>query len=215
MKEIAIYLEGGGDTPEGRAALRTGMDVLLRTQKEAARAKKLRWKLVPSGGRQQTFDAFRHALKQASNETLVVLLVDSEDPIAPETEDADANAAARVQHLTQRDNWDLSGVDPKQVHLMVQCMEAWIVSDSEAVAAYYEKDFHAKSLPTRRNLEEESKRDVLDKLKKATRNTKKGEYAKIKHASKLLERIDPAKVAERCPRFATFTKWLDEMITGA
>jgi hypothetical protein len=215
MKEIAIYMEGGGDTAQQRAELRTGMDALLRAPKQVARDKRLRWRLIPCGGRQQTFDAFQHALQQADDETLVILLVDSEDPIEPETEDDDANAKARVRHLRQRDGWDLSGVDPKQVHLMVQCMEAWIVSDPEAVSAYYGNGFHAKSLPQRQNLEEESKPNVLDKLKKATRDTKKGEYAKIKHASKLLEQIDPRKVARRCPRFATFTNWLDEMIEGA
>src|SRR5260370_4323155 len=121
MKEIAIYMEGGGDTAQQSAELRTGMDALLRVQKQAARDKRLRWRLVPCGGRQQTFDAFQHALEQAE-ETLVILLVDSEDPIALETVDDDTNAQARVQHLSQRDGWDLSGVDPNQVHLMVQCI---------------------------------------------------------------------------------------------
>src|SRR4051812_35367070 len=106
MKEIAIYMEGGRDTAQQRAELRTGMDALLRAQKQAARDKRLRWRLIPCGGRQQTFDAFQHALQQADDETLIILLVDSEDPIAAETEDEDTNAKARVQHLTQRDSWD-------------------------------------------------------------------------------------------------------------
>ena len=141
--------------------------------------------------------------------------MDSEDAVAPETKDAAANARTRVQHLTQRDQWDLTSADSRQVHLMVRCMETWIVSDSDALAAYYGQKFHAKSLPNRRNLEDEPKPDLLAKLKKATDKTQKGEYAKIKHASKLLERIDPTKVRPRCSRFATFTAWLTKEIGDA
>ena len=218
MKAIAIYLEGGGagaGSAQQKADLRTGMDALLATQKQAARDKKLGWKLIPCGSRNQAFDAFDHALQQADEDTLLVLLVDSENAIAKETKDADANAQARVKHLTQRDNWDLSAVAPKQIHLMVQCMEAWIVADPEELAAYYGKRFHAKSLPNRQDLEEEPKPDLLDKLKKATQKTQKGEYAKIKHASNLLARIDQGRVSQRCARFATFTAWLSsEIATG-
>ena len=41
MTEIAIYLEGGGDTAQQKAELRTGMDALLEPQKRAARVKGL------------------------------------------------------------------------------------------------------------------------------------------------------------------------------
>jgi Domain of unknown function (DUF4276) len=218
MKEIALYLDGGGDgagSAQQKAELRTGMDALLSLEKQAARDKKLGWKLIPCGSRNQAFDAFSHALARADDEILLVLLVDSEDPLPPETKDTAANAAARVQHLTQRDQWDLSGTNPKQIHLMVQCMEAWIVADPEELAAFYGKEFHARSLPDRANLEEEPKQDLLDKLKKATQKTKKGEYAKIKHASKLLTTIDREKVGRRCRRFSTFTAWLSETIRDA
>jgi hypothetical protein len=94
-------------------------------------------------------------------------------------------------------------------------MEAWIVSDPGALASYYQQGFQANSLPARLNLEDEAKTSVYDKLQKATKNTSKGEYAKIKHASKLLGLIDPKKVGARCPRFATFTSWLDEQIQNA
>jgi Domain of unknown function (DUF4276) len=216
MKEIAIYLEGGGDTVQQETELRLGMDALLDSPKQAARAKKLGWRTIPCGGRQQTFDAFQHALQTADEETVLILLVDSEDGIAPEARNAEAaNALARVQHLTQREGWNLADVAPGQVHLMVRCMEAWIVADGEALADYYGKGFHAKSLPNRHNLEDEPKPDLLDKLKKATQKTQKGEYAKIKHASQLLGRVDPAKIGQRCPRFRTFTAWLSKQIGDA
>jgi hypothetical protein len=39
MTSIALYVEGGGDSGAGRAALRQGFDELLAPQKNAARAR--------------------------------------------------------------------------------------------------------------------------------------------------------------------------------
>jgi Domain of unknown function (DUF4276) len=214
MTGIRLYIEGGGDSVAQRREMRNGFDALLASQKTAARRKRLTWDAVFHGGRQQTYDAF-HTAFQSCGETLLVLLVDSEDAIAAETSNADANAQARIQHLANREHWDLAGVDPKQVHLMVRCMEAWIISDPDAVAGYYGQGFHARSLPNRQNLEDEPKPNVLDKLKKATEKTQKGAYTKIKHASKLLEQIDPAKIGKKCSRFVTFTTWLSKQIEDA
>ncbi len=41
MKEIAIYVEGGGDTAQQRAELRNGLDQPLDGPKEAARAERV------------------------------------------------------------------------------------------------------------------------------------------------------------------------------
>ncbi|WP_414542976.1 DUF4276 family protein [Nostoc sp. CCY0012] len=43
------------------------------------------------------------------------------------------------------------------------------------------------------------KNNLEPSLKAATRNTSKGEYQKIKHASKLLELLDVAKVRQASP----------------
>jgi hypothetical protein len=227
VKEIGIYVEGGGDTAQQKAELRNGFDQLLNAQKQAARAKRLGWKLVPSGGRHAAYNDFFNAVGQAGDDVLCILLVDSEEQLPPELPKAQdesredrkqrtlANAIARRDHLTNRDNWDLSEILPEQVHLMVRCMEAWIVSDRDRLTKYYGQGFHARSLPARSNLDDEPKQSLYDKLQRATRNTSKGEYAKIKHASKLLALIDPHKVAVRCPRFKTFTDWLSEQIQNA
>ncbi len=221
MKEVAIYVEGGGDTAQQRAELRNGLDRLLNFQKQAARDKRLRWKLVPSGGRQSTFEAFINAVRRADRDTLYVLLVDSEGPIVRETKGKHlVNAQVRKHHLETLDGWDLNKIDPESIHLMVQCMEAWIVADPESLAKYYGKGFRANGLPTRLNLEDEPKLDVYRKFARATKDAAKGPYseannAKIKHAAALLALIDPRKVAARCPRFATFITWLDTQIGKA
>ena len=73
---------------------------------------------------------------------------------------------------------------------MVQTMEAWIVADSAALSSYYGQGFRANKLPKAPDLETEAKTTVERSLVEATKDTQKGRYHKIKHASDLLKRID-------------------------
>ena len=59
MKGITIFMEGGGRGQGGRAQLRLGMDAFLGPLKQAARRKKLRWKLVCCGPRVEAYRRFR------------------------------------------------------------------------------------------------------------------------------------------------------------
>lgn len=212
--DIAIYVEGGGDTAQQKAELRRGLDALFGELKNAAKARYFGWKLVCCGTRSAAYDAFINALR-TSAASLNILLVDSESSLPPETGNRERDADCRVAHLTTQDGWNLSVAQPERIHLMVQCMEAWIVADPEAVALFYGQGFIRNSLPARINLEEEPKADIYNKLKNATRGTQKGGYGKIRHASQLLTRIDPGKVAVRCPRFATLQDYLANTIAGA
>ncbi len=227
MKEIAIYVEGGA-TPQQKNDLRIGFDQLFGPQKVVAQSKRLRWKTVFSGSRNGAYDKFINAVRRSDEETLHILLVDSEEGLpaetskppdeAPEEEDRrkHTDAESRRAHLVNRDNWELGDIPSEHIHLMVRCMEAWIASDTEALAGYYLQGFQANILPARPNLEDEPKDLLYDKLRRATRNSqKKGEYSKTNHAHKLLGLIDQKKVSARCPRFVTFTRWLDEQIRNA
>ena len=131
MEGVAIYMEGGGDGPNGKAALRIGMDALLSPLKEVARRDRLRWKLVVCGGRDAAFKRFRNAAN--GGETIVALLVDSEGPVS----------TAPTLHLAQRDGWHLQFADGDAIHLMVQVMETWIVADVDALSGYYGADSSA------------------------------------------------------------------------
>lgn len=81
---------------------------------------------------------------------------------------------------------------------MVQAMEAWIVADPPALAKYYGQGFRLAALPKAQNLEGVSKKDLERGLSRATQDTSKGRYDKIKHASDLLKQIDVSAVTSRC-----------------
>ena len=89
---------------------------------------------------------------------------------------------------------------------MVQLMETWILIDVETLRSFYGQDFNENSIPRTRFMEEIDRDRVMGALEKATRNTRKGVYHKIRHASALLQRLDATKVrqsASSCDRLFT------------
>ena len=204
MRGVAIYMEGGGRGAGGRAALRRGMDTLLGPLKQAARNKSMHWRLVCCGPRDAAFRSFRNAVRSADG-AIVLLLVDAEGPVA----------TGPCEHLQARDRWDMTAVDARSVHLMVQTMEAWIVADGDALKRYYGQGFNAGLLPKVADLASVAKREVEDCLRRATERTGKGRYHKIRHASDLLQRVDAGRVKARCRHCRRLFDELGRMIAAA
>lgn len=206
MSGITIYLEGGGTGPGTKAALRQGMDAFLDPIKQLARAKSWRWKLIPCGGRDQTFRRFCNAVTGTPPDGLVVLLVDAEAGIDNDTP---------REHLQTRDHWALAFATNEMVHLMVQIMETWIIADQETLAAYYGPGFRANALPAADNLEGVSKASIAANLAQATKSTRRGAYHKIRHASDILKRIDHRRVRRRCPACDRLFDTLERSVASA
>lgn len=216
MSSIKIFVEGGGETnADGRGELRVAFDMLIGAQKEAARKKRMKWDTVFCGGRSETVNEFAKAVKRKDAD-IVVLVVDAEDEVASTTP-SHPTPAERVKHLEISDGWteQLKKTKPEHVHLMTKCMEAWVFADREKVAEFYGKGFKVNALPKRNVLDEEPKPSLYAAIEKATKDTTKGSYGKVKHASALLKTVRPAKVAERCVSFQQLTQWLDVTIGGA
>jgi hypothetical protein len=182
--EIRIYVEGGGDSKDTKAFLREGFSTFFKELVSLARSKRIRWHLVTCGSRNAAFDAFSTSVRQ-NPQAFNVLLVDSEAPVT----------TTPWAHLHDRDQWNSGDLTDEHCHLMVQAMEAWFISDIEALERFYGEEFHRNSIPSTANVEQVSKANLESCLKVASRNTQtKGEYRKIQHGSKLLALIDPATV---------------------
>jgi Domain of unknown function (DUF4276) len=165
---------------EGDQRLREGFRTFLKEVLESARSKRIKFELVATGGKPSQFlaKAFR-AHPNACN----ILLLDSDGPVTPDL---------KVER-------GVDGFPVDQVFWMVQVMETWFLADRESVANYYGEAFNSRALPGHRDVEEVSKRDVISSLKRASRDSRKGQYHKTAHAPQLLAVINPAKVQAAAP----------------
>ena len=205
MRGLAIYLEGGGAGAGSKALLRRGMGEFLQGIRNLARAKRLNWKIVACGGRDQAFDRFRNSVING-DASVSLLLVDAEGSLQK----------GPRQHLIQRDHWDLGFASESVVQLMVQAMETWIIADPNSLADYYGKGFVGNALPAPgTDLEGLDRGRVEDLLQHSTRRTAKGEYRKIRDGSTLLARIDPEVVRGRCPSCKRLFETLEALIAQA
>ena len=203
MKGLAVYMEGGGQTAESKAAIRQGMGEFLGMLRESARRKRWHWKVVPCGSGVQARVDFLNARNQEPD-THAILLVDAEVVVT----------SSPKQHLATRENgWHLPDVPEPGIHLMAQVMETWIVSDREALQAFYGQGFNTGALPKHADLEQVNKAQVAESLENATQNTQKGRYHKIRHGSRLLERIRPDAVRARCAHCERFLSAVGTLVT--
>ncbi|MEG4250630.1 DUF4276 family protein [Microcoleus sp. Pol10D4] len=206
VKEIRIYIEGGGEGKNTKQLLRGGFSIFFKEIVQVARSKQIKWNITVCGSRNNAFRDFKNALTDHPN-AFIILLVDSEAPVKLKQQP--------WEHLKSRDNWDSPGVDETHCYLMVQAMEAWLIADIDTLKRFYGQGFKQNEIPKNINVETIEK-DLLERsLKAASRDTKsKGEYQKIQHASKLLEMLDVDKVrkaSSECDRiFTTLIKLMED-----
>jgi hypothetical protein len=216
VSEIAIHLEGGGQTSETLAPFRRGMSAFLKPVVDEARRRRIRWRVIPCGGRRAAFDSFCDALANEP-EVFNVLLVDAEEVV---TQSPWGHLKSRVGDQWDKPEW----ATDDQCHLMIVMMETWFLADPDSVKEFFKlkKGFDADALPVLppppappklpTALEAMSKERVNEALRKATKDTKDGQYEKIRHGVKLLAAVKPERVREQCPSCDRLFKTLGKAI---
>ena len=197
---VKVYVERGGDGRELRARCRRGFSSFFEKADLVGRMPRV----IACGGRQSAYAKFLAALASGNERDFIVLLVDSEDPVA--------EGSGPWLHLMNRDGWDKpDDAMDENVHLMVQCMEAWFLADKDRLAVFFGRGFNRNALPGHRDIEEIAKADVLQGLKNATRQCQpKGDFGKGRHSFELLSQIDPASVLAASPHAKRLVEILRE-----
>ncbi|MCX6052237.1 MAG: DUF4276 family protein [Campylobacterales bacterium] len=180
--KTTIYIEGGGKTKYLKSELRQGFKLLF--QSSGLDGKQL--KIVASGSRNEAYSDFATAFKNIKSGETVLLLVDSEDIVS---------ASTKWEHVVLRDSWTKLGTE-ENIFFMVVCMESWFLADTTGVEDFFGQNFDASKLPKNINREAIDKKQLYDGLKKATKNTSKGEYGKGQHSFKILTHLDGRKIEQ-------------------
>ena len=187
MVKVQLYVEGGG-TKIQRTQCRKAFQAFFKNADLRGHLPRV----FASGSRNDAYDAFCTALKDKEVD-FAILLVDSEEAVDP-------NVTSR-SHLRQA-GWDkLTNVHDDQVHLMVQCMEAWFLADPKSLEDYFKRGFNARALPRRRPVEAIPKDDLLNGIKFATRKTRNDKaYDKGDDSFKIFQMLDSELVRKAFPR---------------
>ena len=189
MVSATVYLEGGGDSKEGKIRCREGFRRLFENCGLAGRMPKL----VACGGRDSAYGKFKTKHANSSGSAYIGLLIDSEDPLG----DIDRAWA----HLAKRDGWQRPpGASDCQVLFMTVCMETWIVADRDALRQHYGQHLQESALPRHEGLEDRSRSDIQKALVHATRDCLEP-YAKGPKAFQILGKLDPEVIEDLLPSF--------------
>ena len=204
---VKLYVEGGGDSAALRTACRQGFTQFITNAGIGQRPR-----IVACGSRRDAYDSYCTAVANGED---AVLLVDSEAPVAHQHQQGQDSEWQPWQHLKQRpgDGWDKpEGAPDTDCHLMVQCMESWLIADPAALKAFFGQSFRENQLPaTANSVESFGKTQVYSALAKATKACKtKAQYGKGEHSFKLLGKIDPTKVTAACPWASRFLSELNK-----
>lgn len=200
MVTIKIYIEGGGEGKDLDARFREAWSKFFKAAGLAGQMPRP----VRGKGRANTYDSFCTALAYRKDEELPLLLVDSEAAIAKDH--------TVWQHLNARDNWPKPPTATDQdAYLMAQAMETWLIADIGALERYFGSAFKPNKIPAWTDLEAIPKQTVFDTLDQSSANCGARCYAKGKVSFEILGKIDPKKVAAKCPNAKAFLDFLSQL----
>jgi hypothetical protein len=193
---VKLYVEGGGDSAALKVECRSGFANFL-----ARAGLRRKPRIVACGSRRNAYESFCTAV---ANGESALLLVDSEAPVSARHQQGSPDTWIPWQHLKERagDGWDRpSNAKEADCHLMVQCMEAWLLADREVLKAFFGQGCKESSLPAPSgSVEAITKVQLYKSLADATRDCRtKGQYGKGEHSFRLLSLADATKVTSASP----------------
>jgi len=190
VNELRIYFEGD-------SKLRSGFNEFFSTIRDAARDTRCPFHLIAAGG--TPIEDFNDALSTHRDAWNVLVL------------DSDRAADCSLEELCRA-----KAIDPRyrdRIFWMVQIMESWFLADVDCLKQYYGSDFNKTAVAGNPRVEDVPKRDVLDRLKGATKATKPGEYHKTKHAPQILATLNPTIVRTAAPNCERLFRILDAKLS--
>src|SRR5579871_5071622 len=141
---VRIYIEGGATGRAADSDFRRGWKKFLMELHEVALTNGFHsLEVVRGKGRRNAFDRFSKYHKEFPGD-LCVLLVDSETSV-PEGQGV-WDTVRRLESDWQKPRW----ATERHLYLMVQFVEAWILTDQEALAQFFGKKFDPQGLPTQK-----------------------------------------------------------------
>ena len=151
-------------------------------------------RIVACGSRNGAYADFCTALKSLAPGDFVALLIDSERPVP-----SDASLWVFLADPAY-DGWAQPlKAGEENLHLMVQCMEAWLLADRAALERFFGQGFRLNVLPAQQDVESIPKGRLIESLKSASRGSQtKGPYHKGKHSYDLLGMSDPTVLRQAC-----------------
>ena len=183
---VRVYIEGGAEGKIADADFRRGWKKFLNELHELARNNNFNsLEIVRGKGRGNAYRRFKKHKNEHPND-LCVLLVDSETKVPQ------GSSVWEVVKNREGDKWERpSWATENHLYLMVEFVETWLLTDQEALKAFFKRNFNEKILPTT-NLENRDKSEIEQALKKATQKTS----IQYKHglAHKILELVRPSNV---------------------
>jgi hypothetical protein len=197
--KVHVFVEGGGDHKKTQISCRKAFHRFFDRFLDENTS---RPRVSACGSRDEAYRDFCRFLK-SDQDTLAIVLVDAEAPVAA--------GKSTCAHLRDQDGWT-NPMPEAQVHLMVQCMESWFLADRSLLREFYGSGFRPNALPGNPMVEAIPKRDVMESLSRATKDTTKGEYHKTRHAFDILENLDPIQVSSACPHAKAFLEFLREKL---
>lgn len=205
VTEIRLSIEGGGKG-DSTGALRRGFRALLAPLRSQARSKGILLEPVMGGNTQETHKHFEVERRTHKKEPGVrcMLLVDAD------TKPSDLEKP--WEHAREQHHLDRGEAADCDCHLMVMTMESWLLCDPEAIAKYY--GINQKALPPISQVEQMEGVQQIAALERATRDTTKGKYHKVRHAEDLLGKVDPEKLRKHSKSFKRFVQTLEDWIAA-